>query len=202
MDLIKLPQDVLFSILQKIIVLKQWPFENFKFLKKKRFIKSNVRIDPRVLGLLCCVSKDFNQEFSDNYYWLKLLVRDFKKNVEYKRIPKNPRILYKEKIINPYYQKQYDKNKKLVDCEKARLNSCEKDKNEIMKCIREALLTETADPVICYTDPWGRQRLLNGYMAFSIKHDIFMRYNRSQKNYKKFYDKNEFYGNILGIHSL
>jgi len=197
MDLLALPQEVLFSILQKIIVLKQWPFENFKFLKKKRFLKSNVRVDPRVVGLLCCVSKDFNQEFSDNYYWLKLLVRDFKNNVEYKRPPPNPRTLYFSKIIQPYYQKKHEKNKKLVDGEKCKLNGCEKDKNEIMRCIREALLTETADPVIKYTDPWGRQRLLNGYMAFSIKYNVFTSYNKYQKNLKIYSDKNEFYETIL-----
>jgi len=41
------------------------------------------------------------------------------------------KILYFSKIIQPYYQKKHEKNKKLVDGEKCKLNGCEKDKNEI-----------------------------------------------------------------------
>lgn len=197
MNLLEFPQDVLFNILQKIVIVRDYPFENYNFLKKKRFKKSDLKIDPRVLGRLCSVSRDFNKEFSSDYFWLKLLTRDYKNDQQYKRIPKNPRIIYHEKIIFPFYLKEYDKNKILLEKEKINIKNCEKDKQEIMKCIREALLSDNYNPIIKYTDPYGQLRLLNGFGAFSLKYKIFRKYDLSLKLFNIYSDKDSFYKCIL-----
>lgn len=202
MDLLSFPEDVLFNILQKIVIVRDYPFDNYNFLKKKRFKKSDLKIDPRVLGRLCLVSKDFNNEFSSDYFWLKLLTRDYKNDQQYKRIPKNPRLIYHEKIIFPFYLKEYDKNKILLEKEKINIKIYEKDKQEIMKCIREALLSDNYNPIIKYTDPYGQLRLLNGFGAFSLKYKIFRNYDKSLKLFDIYSDKDYFYKCILGIDDI
>ena len=35
MDLLSFPEDVLFNILQKIVIVRDYPFDNYNFLKRK-----------------------------------------------------------------------------------------------------------------------------------------------------------------------
>jgi len=197
MDLLSFPEDVLFNILQKINIVRDYPFDNYRFLKKKRFSKSDIKIDPRVLGNVCLVSKEFNKKFSCDFFWLNILIRDYKNNQQYKRIPKNPKIIYHQKIIIPFYLKEYEKNNFLIEKEKINLQNYKKDKENIMKCIHEALLSDYYNPIIKYTDSYGNVRLLNGFGAFNLKYGIFRKYDSSKNHYERYLKKDKLYKKIL-----
>ena len=101
MDLTAFPMEVLTFII--MLVSDGTELSKFSFIKrntvKNATNKNLTLISPKTLCILSRVCKSFRTEFTSNIYWIPLMVRDFRKGIEYKRPHKNCRKIYMNKLI-------------------------------------------------------------------------------------------------------
>ena len=101
MDLMDFPMEVLTLII--MLVSDETELSKLSFIKrntvKNATNKNLTLISPKTLCILSCVCKSFRTEFTSNIYWIPLMVRDFRKGIEYKRPHKNCRKIYMNKLI-------------------------------------------------------------------------------------------------------
>ena len=101
MDLTAFPMEVLTFIV--MLVSDGTELSKLSFIKrntvKNATNKNLTLISPKTLCILSRVCKSFRTEFTSNIYWIPLMVRDFRKGIEYKRPHKNCRKIYMEKLI-------------------------------------------------------------------------------------------------------
>ena len=95
------PMEVLTFIV--MLVSDETELSKLPFIKrntvKNATDKNLTLISPKTLCILSRVCKSFRTEFTSNIYWTHLMVRDFRKGIEYKRPHKNCRKKYMEKLI-------------------------------------------------------------------------------------------------------
>jgi len=101
MDLTAFPMEVLTFIV--MLVSDGTELSKLSFIKrntvKNATNKNLTLISPKTLCILSRVCKSFRTEFTSNIYWIPLMVRDFRKGIEYKRPHKNCRKIYMNKLI-------------------------------------------------------------------------------------------------------
>ena len=101
MDITAFPMEVLTFIV--MLVSDETELSKLSFIKrntvKNATNKNLTLISPKTLCILSCVCKSFRTEFTSNVYWIPLMVRDFRKGIEYKRPHKNCRKIYMNKLI-------------------------------------------------------------------------------------------------------
>ena len=100
-DLMAFPMEVLTLII--MLVSDETELSKLSFIKRnivKNATEKNLTlISPKTICILSRVCKSFRTEFISNIYWIPLMVRDFRKGVEYKRPHKNCRKVYMEKLV-------------------------------------------------------------------------------------------------------
>ena len=101
MDLMTFPMEVLIYIV--MFIGDGHELSNLPFIKRttirNAINKRLTLVSPKTLCILSRVNKAFRTEFTSNIYWGPLMVRDFRKGIEYKRSPKNCRKVYMERLI-------------------------------------------------------------------------------------------------------
>ena len=121
----KLPLDCLLAVLNQI----PQPKYNSQFIPRRYgstnqtmiYFKKNSTCNYVIPHLmkLAMVCKSFHKIFRSDELWLPMIIRDFRKGVPYKRIPKNMQFKYIQKFIYPKALEEFS-----ITIEKLERNRC------------------------------------------------------------------------------
>ena len=161
MDLTAFPMEVLTFIV--MLVSDGTELSKFSFIKrntvKNATNKNLTLISPKTLCILSRVCKSFRTEFTSNIYWIPLMVRDFRRGIEYKCPHKNCRKIYMNKLILRDIEPKLRLYNMILIWNKKQLNIKTNNANIYLKEIQNAVVNPNFDNQLYKYRVEGLQRI-------------------------------------------
>jgi len=161
-DLTAFPMEVLTFIV--MLVSDGTELSKFSFIKrntvKNATNKNLTLISPKTLCILSRVCKSFRTEFTSNIYWIPLMVRDFRKGIEYKCPHKNCRKIYMNKLILRDIEPKLRLYNMILIWNKKQLNIKTNNANIYLKEIQNAVVNPNFDNQLYKYKVEGLQKLM------------------------------------------